>query len=144
MATIRGKCVYLYSQRPRVIAQLELEKKLSEGDLNARSVTMIQCVGPCDVTDSYCSRLCCTQAVKTALKVKEKSPDTDVFILHREMTTYGFYESRYREARERGVRFIRITEGSRPEIVSVNGRVKISVMDELLRARLNIETDLIV
>jgi heterodisulfide reductase subunit A len=135
---------YLYGQHPRVISQLELEEKLANGGLNARSVTMLQCVGSCDQAHGYCSRLCCAQAVKTALKVKETSPDTNVFIIHRDMRTYGFYESRYRQAREKGVRFIRMADGSKPEVVSNNGRVNVSVQDDILRAKLNIETDLLV
>jgi heterodisulfide reductase subunit A len=135
---------YLYNQNPKVISQFELEDKLSNGGLEAQSVTMIQCVGACDEPHGYCSRVCCSQAVKTALKIKEKSPSSDVFILHKDMRTYGFYESRYREAREKGVRFIRMAEGSKPEVSPNNGHINVSVMDDILRARLNIKTDLLV
>jgi heterodisulfide reductase subunit A len=135
---------YLYHQNPSVVTQLELEEKLAAGSLKARSVTMLQCVGPCEGPNSYCSRICCSQAVKTALRIKERSPDTDVFILHRDMRTYGFYESQYTWAREKGVRFIRMVEGTKADVSSNNGRLKVSVVDDILRARLNIETDLLV
>ncbi|MDP2952849.1 MAG: 4Fe-4S dicluster domain-containing protein, partial [Chloroflexota bacterium] len=135
---------YLHGQHKAVITQLELEDMLASGDFNARSVAMLQCVSSSGEPGGYCSRLCCTQAVKTGLKIKEKSPETSVFILHKDMRTYGFYEARYREAREKGVRFIRLAEGSKLDVVPVNGHVKISVLDEVLRARLSIEPDLLV
>jgi heterodisulfide reductase subunit A len=135
---------YLYDRHPKVITQLDLEEKLATGSFNAQSVTMIQCVGSCDEPNGYCSRLCCSQAVKTSLRIKEKSPDTDVFILHRDMRTYGFYENYYSQAREKGVRFIRMEDGTRPEVIANNGHLKVSVLDDILRARLNIETDLLV
>jgi heterodisulfide reductase subunit A len=105
---------------------------------------MLQCVGTCDGPNGYCSRLCCSQAIKTALRIKEVSPGTDVFILHRDMRTYGFYERNYSQAREKGVRFIRMVEGTRPDVSANNGRLKVSVVDDILRARLNIETELLV
>ena len=135
---------YLYHQHPNVVTQLELEEKLVAGSFNARSVAMIQCVGQDGGPNAYCSRLCCNQAVKTALKIKEQNPGTDVFILHRDMRTYGFYERQYTLAREKGVRFIRMVDGTRPEVSSQNGKLKVSVMDDVLRARLNIESDLLV
>jgi heterodisulfide reductase subunit A len=135
---------YLYGRHPAVITQLELENELAKGDFTAKSVAMLQCVGPCDEPQGYCSRLCCAQAVKMGQRIKEKSPDTSVFVLHRDMRTYGFYESSYRVAREKGVRFLRLAEGSKADVVPSNGKVKVSVLDDILRAKLNIEADLLV
>ena len=132
---------YLYGQHPGVISQLELEERLASGDFNAKSVVMLQCVGPCSKPDGYCSRVCCGQAIKTALRIKETKPDTNVFIIHDDMRTYGFNEAYYREAREKGVRFIRLAEGTLPEVLPSNGQVKMSVMDDMLKSRLHIETD---
>ena len=135
---------YLYGQHPGVISQLELEEKLANGDFNARSVVMIQCVSSCTKPGGYCSRVCCGQAIKTALRIKETRPETNVFIIHHDMRTYGFNEMYYREARDKGVRFIRLVEGTEAEVTPQNGRVKLSVMDDMLKARLHIETDLLV
>ncbi len=135
---------YFYGQDPRVISQLELEEKLAKGEFFARSVVMLQCVGPCGKPQGYCSRVCCGQAIKTALRIKDRRPDCNVFIVHNDMRAYGFLERRYREARERGVRFIRMAEGTDAQLISSNGRVKLSVMDDLLKASLKIETELLV
>jgi heterodisulfide reductase subunit A-like polyferredoxin len=135
---------FLYGQHPAVISQLEFEDKLASGNFNAKSVVMVQCVGPCSQPDGYCSRICCGQAVKTALRVKETKPDTSVFIVHNDMRTYGFNEAYYREAREKGVRFIRLAEETQPEVQPANGKVRVSLIDNILKSRLNIDTDLLV
>jgi heterodisulfide reductase subunit A len=135
---------YLYGQNPKVISQLELEERLAAGDFNAKSVVMVQCVSSCTKPDGYCSRVCCGQAIKTALRIKETKPDTNIFIIHHDMRTYGFNEMYYREARDKGVRFIRLAEATQPEVLPSNGRVKLSVMDDILKSRLHIETDLLV
>jgi len=69
----------------------------------------------------YCSRTCCTQALKAALEVLQAHPGADVTILYRDMVSYGFFEDLYRQAREKGVRFIRFPEG-KPPVISVAGR----------------------
>jgi heterodisulfide reductase subunit A len=82
--------------------------------------------------------------VKTAIEVRRRSPGTNVFVVHKDMRAYGFHEARYREARERGVRFIRMAEGTAPEVAAQNGRLEIKVLDDTLRAKLNIPADLLV
>ena len=136
---------YLYGEDKRVITQLELEEKISGPDFSIPgSVVMIQCVGSRDEERPYCSRICCSDAVKNALKIKEVSPRTDVFVLYRDIRTYGFKESYYTEAREKGVIFIRYEEGSRPE-VSVNGKdLEVKVNDPVMRQPVSISPDLVV
>ncbi|MFQ6013851.1 MAG: FAD-dependent oxidoreductase [Anaerolineae bacterium] len=135
---------YMYGQDPRVMTQLELEEKLTNGDFKAGSVVMVQCVGSCEEPQGYCSRLCCSQAVKNALKMKEGKQQADVFILHRDVRTYGFNEAYYRKAREAGVRFIRFEQGHEPEVTSANGHLAVSVDDSLLGMRLSINCDAVV
>jgi heterodisulfide reductase subunit A len=135
---------YLRGQHPAAITQLELEERLVNGDFLADSVVMLQCIGFCGEPNGYCSRLCCPQAVKTALEIRKQSPETSVFIVHKDIRTYGFHEARYREARENGVRFIRMAEDTEPEVVARNGRLEVSVLDEVLRAKLIIQADLLV
>ena len=135
---------YLYGQDPRVMTQLELEEKLAKGDFEAGSVVMIQCVGSREEPRAYCSRVCCSQAVKNALKIKERNPQVNVFILNRDVRTYGFNEAYYRKAREAGVQFIRFEEGYKPEVISSDGHLVVSVDDSLLDMKLCINCDAVI
>jgi len=134
---------YLYGQDERVMTQLELEEKLTNGDIGAKAVVMVQCTGSREEPRVYCSRICCSQAIKNALKIKEKSPDTNVFILYRDVRTYGFNEAYYTKAREMGVRFIRYEVNEKPEVSRDNGQLKVSVHDLILDAKININCDLL-
>ena len=96
---------YLYGKDPRVITQRQLEKMIHQdpgGLKEVRSVVMIQCVGSRDEEHPYCSRVCCGHAVKNALRLKEKDPGTNVYVLYRDVRTYGFDELYYQEARRKG------------------------------------------
>jgi len=135
---------YLYGQDERVITQLELEERLAKGDFGARTVVMIQCVGSRDDDRPYCSRLCCIQAIKNAIRIKEESPDSNVFILYRDVRAYGLHETDYVRALEKGVRFLRYEDDEKPEVSPENGRLKVSLRDPILDAKLNISTDLLV
>ena len=135
---------YLYGQDPRVMTQLELEEKLTNGDFKGERIVMIQCVGSREEPRAYCSRVCCSQAVKNALKIKQRNQHTDVFVLNRDVRTYGFNEAYYRKAREAGVRFIRFEEDHKPDVISDNGHLAVSVDDSLLNIRLKIECDAVV
>ncbi len=135
---------YRHGQDDRVMTQLELEEKLCRGDSIGSTVVMIQCVGSRDDSHGYCSRVCCTQAVKNALKIKERSPQSSVYILNRDIRTYGFHEAEYRRAREAGVRFIRFDGEHKPELVSANGHIAVEVKDTMLGTRLQIPCDSLV
>ncbi len=138
---------YAYGDSPRVLTQLELEEKLSKGKSflkNARNVVMIQCVGSRGEDMSHCSRLCCTQAVKNALKLKEVKPDLNIFVFYRDMRTYGFYEDLYREARKKGIHFIRYTPEKRPEVIKQARGIKVRAFDPILGDDLEIPASLVV
>ena len=140
---------YLYDQEEKVITQTELEEKLTNGFLHTtnhkpQTVVMIQCVGSRDEKRPYCSRICCQQAIKNALLIKEKNPDTHVFILYRDIRTYGFNEGYYTKAREKDVRFIEYKADKKPDVEKVNGQLKVSVYNTVLDAKVNIRTDLLV
>ncbi len=96
-----------------MVTQVELEKASHEGRLPAgmKNVVMIQCAGSRDSERPYCSRICCSMAVKNALAIKAKSPETNVFVLYRDIRTYGFREIYYKKAREAGVVFHAIHAG---------------------------------
>lgn len=135
---------YLYGKSEEVVTQRELEEKLAKNEFAARRVVMIQCVGSRESDRPYCSRICCSQAVKNALKIKEIHPESDVFVLYRDIRTYGLNEEYYTQARQRGVRFIRYQEDHKPDVSSHNGRLCVSVRDSLLNTDLRIDCDLVV
>lgn len=142
---------YLYGQDDRVVTHLELEERIVQGDeaiRNATSLVMIQCVGCRNEERNYCSRLCCSQAVKNALKLKEVNPDIDVYILFRDMRTYGFNEDYYREASNKDVKFIRYEPDDPPEVEpgeSEDGRpvLKVTVTDFVLGKKLVLDADIV-
>ncbi len=109
---------YLYGQDPRVVTQRELERMLAEGQTVPENVVMIQCVGSREPGRPYCSRICCTKAVVNALAIKERNPNAQVTVLYREMRTYGFREDAYRQAREKGVVFLRYELPDKPQVTA--------------------------
>ncbi len=134
---------YYYGVDEKVMTQLELEEKLEEDGFNPRSVVMIQCVGTRCEERPNCSRICCSDAVKNALKILEVNPDAAVFVLYKDMRTYGFNEDYYREAAREGVIFIRYDDDHKPQ-VSNDGGLEVSIIDPVLRERVVIEPDAIV
>jgi heterodisulfide reductase subunit A len=142
---------YLYGQDDRVVTHLDLEEKIVKGDekiMNAKSVVMIQCVGCRNEDRNYCSRICCSQSVKNALKLKEKNPQVDVTILFRDMRTYGFKENSYREASEKDVKFIRYEPQDPPQVEageSDEGRpvLKVTATDYILGKKIVLDADVL-
>ena len=139
---------YLYGQDERVMTQLELEEKIAVGDegiVSAESLVMIQCVGCRNEDRNYCSRICCTHAVKNALALKEKNPDVNIYVLFRDMRTYKFAEDYYRKASENDVKFIRYEPEDPPvvEAVEEEGRpvVRVTAMDYILGQKLILDAD---
>jgi heterodisulfide reductase subunit A-like polyferredoxin len=137
---------YLYGQDSRVITQHELEHRIASGNLilgDNRNVVMIQCVGSRDDIHPYCSRVCCSTAVKNALKIKEINKKSNVYILYRDIRTYGFKEDYYQTAREKGVIFIRYAPERKPEVKHVGNKLLVTVFDSLLDEELVIDTDML-
>jgi len=135
---------YLYGTDERVLTQHELEEKLAKGDFNAKMVVMIQCVGSRNHERPNCSRICCGQAVKNALKIKELSPETDVYVLYKDMRTFGFREDYYREAADQGVIFIRYDDEKKPDVIKENGKLQVIAWEPVLKTFVPIEPDLLV
>ena len=135
-----------YGLSDRVITQLELSDRLGRGDLDLperAAVVMIQCVEQRSDDRPYCSRVCCTTAVKNALEIKRRRPRARVVVLFRDMRTYGFREAAYREAREKGVLFVRYEPEQSPR-VSVDGEIRVSVREPALGRDLELCPDLLV
>jgi len=106
---------------------------------------MIQCVGCRNEDRNYCSRICCSEAIKNALKLKEINPEMDIYILFRDMRTYGFMEDYYREAADKDVKFIRYEPDDEPQVEAVEeeGRpvLRVTLPDYILGKRLAIDAD---
>ena len=110
---------YLYGQDPRVLTHLDLDQKMAQRIpmvQKAKSVVFIQCVGSREPERPYCSRVCCTHSVHSALKLKEENPDRDVYILYRDLRTFGEREDLYKQARQAGIIFIRYHLEQKPVV----------------------------
>jgi heterodisulfide reductase subunit A len=139
---------YLYGQDERVMTHLEMEERITkreEGLMNAQNLVMIQCVGCRNEDRNYCSRICCQESIKNALKLKELNPKMDIYVLFRDVRTYGFNEDYYREAANKGVKFIRYTPEDKPqvEVVEEGGKpiLRVTVTDLILAKKLAIDVD---
>jgi len=138
---------YLYGANECVMTQLEFERQLADGDeriKNAKSVVMIQCVGSRNEKRPYCSRVCCTTAIKNALEMKRVNPDADIYILFRDIRTYGLYEEYYRAACDAGIYFIRYDADNPPAVEARQERLVVTVADAVLKRRLELEADVLV
>jgi heterodisulfide reductase subunit A len=143
---------YLYGEHPAVLTQGELEERLAtntnflavNGRKTGKTVVMIQCVGSRCAERPYCSRVCCAEAIKNALKIKAAAPKTNVYVLYRDVRTYGFKESYYTQARQQGVVFLRFEEKQKPEVVSNRNGLEVYVQDQTLEMPVLIKADLVV
>jgi heterodisulfide reductase subunit A len=142
---------YLYGKDDRVMTHLELEEEInqrSEKLVNAENLVMIQCVGCRNEDRNYCSRICCRESIKNALALKEINPEMDIYILYRDMRTYGYGEDYYREAADKDVKFIRYEPQDEPEVKvgeSEEGRpvLKITTPDYILGKKVEIDADIV-
>ncbi|HEX9949510.1 MAG TPA: FAD-dependent oxidoreductase, partial [Thermodesulfobacteriota bacterium] len=119
---------FLYGKDKRVITQRELEQGLASGDVQPkkiRSVAMIQCVGARDKARPWCNRYCCAEALENALLLKRQNPEMEIFVLFKDMMSYGFREALYSQAREAGVIFIRYADIEEIKVKG-DGRLKIT------------------
>ncbi|TYO95396.1 FAD-dependent oxidoreductase [Desulfallas thermosapovorans] len=141
---------YLYGQDPRVMTCLDLEGLIWENSAllqKARNVVMIQCVGSREPQRPYCSRVCCSESVKNAIKLKESYPLLNVFVLCRDMRTYGFFEGLYQKARRMGVIFIKYAQDSKPQVEQVPAKggtgLQVTVTDHVLGQPVVINADIV-
>jgi len=135
---------YSYAEDDRVMTQIELSNYLEDLPQGAPdSVVMIQCVGSRNEENPNCSRICCQNAVKNALHIKKEHPDTDVFILYRDIRTYGLMEEYYTEARRLGVIFVRFKEDEPPQVEPSADGVAVTFRDHVLGKRLMVTADVV-
>ena len=137
---------YLYGRDPRVKTGLELDQLLMENPESLKALkraVFIQCVGSRQEGRNYCSRVCCTHSIKSALELKKLNPDMDVFILYRDIRTYGQREAIYSEARAAGVIFVRYSLAEKPEVTARDDGLVVKMKDPILGRLLDIETGLL-
>jgi heterodisulfide reductase subunit A len=137
---------YHYSESKKIISQQELEEMIATEALprDLKQVAMIQCVGVRNEERPYCSRICCGQALKNALKLKALNADLDVFVFYRDMRVYGFREDYYHEAREKGVTFIRYEAEDKPEVSIKGQQPSVTFYEPMLESKAAISPDLLV
>lgn len=146
---------YLYGKDERVITQRQLEELIEAGSEKEKknlpsaigklsSIVMVQCVGSRDDNNAYCSRICCSQAIKNALKLTELNPKTKVFVLYQDVRSYGMKELYYKKAREAGVIFIRYDKDEKPEVFAEDTELVVEVKEKLIKRNLKLKPDLLV
>ncbi|MFO7930620.1 MAG: FAD-dependent oxidoreductase [Desulfosalsimonas sp.] len=138
---------YMLGRHEKVMTQMDLDAKIADDPDSVRAMdqaVMIQCAGSREPGNPNCSRICCQSAVKNALRMKKLNPEMQVYVLYRDIRTYGFYEDYYTEARKQGVRFIRYEPDSRPEVRAGKDGLEVGVHDPVLGRRLEISADAVI
>jgi len=138
---------HLYGKNDHVITGLELDQKFLSNDETLKSIdtlAFIQCVGSRIPQRPYCSKVCCTQSIRNALKLKSINPHMDIFILYRDMRPFGLREDLYTQARTKGIQFIKFDFEQKLEVTAQNDQLQIVFSDTSLRRKMQIKSDLIV
>ncbi|MGO9311876.1 MAG: response regulator [Syntrophobacteraceae bacterium] len=139
---------YSHGASDFILTQLELETLTEDGTIDPaklKSIAMIQCVGSRENSRNYCSRVCCTSAIKNAIFLKERNPDLDIYIFYRDIMTYGFLETYYTRARREGIVFIQYTPEKKPNVsLKQDNGIKIVAWDPILGRDIAIEPDRLV
>jgi heterodisulfide reductase subunit A-like polyferredoxin len=135
---------FLYGENPQVMTQLELAERLQKGEAgDASKVVMIQCVGSRNEDNPNCSRVCCQSAIKNALQIKKMNPAADIFILYRDIRTYGLLEDYYAEARRQGILFFPFDPDDPPVVESFEKGVEVSFKDQMLDRPMKVKADIL-
>ena len=137
---------YGYGTDPRIITGLELDKKFKDNDPSLKGLStavFIQCVGSREPDRPYCSRVCCTHSIDSALELKKLNPDMNIYILNRDIRTYGEREYLYKQAREAGIIFIRYELENKPVVAVKDDALVVRAIDPILGMTLEIETELL-
>ncbi len=137
---------YLHGQNDKVVTQRRLEKRLAEGEIpkNGEKFVMIQCVGSREEPNQYCSRVCCQDAVKNAIEIKERNPRAQVVVIYRDMRNYGLREDYYTRARDLGVLFVRYEVERKPSVEAAGDKIRIKTWDYMLNRELVMDSDWLV
>jgi heterodisulfide reductase subunit A-like polyferredoxin len=137
---------YHFGEHPNILTSLDLNRTIQTDPERLKRINaavFIQCVGSREPERPYCSKVCCTQSIKNAVSLKELNPDMDIYILFRDIRTYGQREEIYREARSRGIAFIRFSVDQKPKVEITDNKLTVTVMDQMLQMEVRIDADLI-
>ena len=137
---------YLYGQNPNVMKWFDLDKKIEEdpGSIKkAKCAMAIHCVGSREPERPYCSKICCAHAIESAIDLKELNPDMDIYMFYRDIRTYGRLEELYQRARAIGIVFIRYDLAGKPLVEEIDGKLRVTAMDHVLRRPVVISPDFI-
>ncbi len=136
---------YGYGTSERIITQRQLEDLLDEKEPGPNeTVVMLQCVGSREEPSNYCSRVCCQDALKNSIAIKERSPDTQVIVLYRDIRAYGLKEDYYKKARDLGVLFFLFTPEEKPRVTPEEGKVKVQFYGKILGKEMEVDADVVV
>ena len=138
---------YLFGQDERILTQVQFSKRLVDDPSWARQlkrIVMIQCVGSREPDFPFCSRVCCSAAVKNSIRLKEMNPGAQIIVLYRDVRTYGFKELYYQKARQKGVLFFRYIPEEKPAVYGNNGRLIVDFTDRSSHQDFRVEPDLVV
>jgi heterodisulfide reductase subunit A-like polyferredoxin/coenzyme F420-reducing hydrogenase delta subunit len=135
---------YLYRQDPRVLLHDDLEARIATNTFEGKSVAFIQCVGSRNGEHHYCSRTCCSDTIRHVLALKERRPETQIYVLYRDMRTYGFRETFYTKARKLGIGFIRFADDRPPVVTGQNGLLSVTVFAENVKEEITLQVDNVV
>jgi len=138
---------YLYGEDQRVVTGLELQQRFIDDDpliKGLNTAVFIQCVGSRISERPYCSKICCTTSIKSAMRLKEINPRMNVYIVYRDMRPYGLREDLYREARSCGISFLRYDFDKDIDVTKGQNDLEVTFIDFLLRRRIKLQTDLLI
>ncbi len=135
---------YMFGKDPRVIRQTELGELIAEKDFKAKDVVIIQCVGSRNEEHPNCSRICCSTAMANAIRIKKEHPETSVYVLYRDIRTYGFAEEHYNEAARLGVMFLRYDPSDPPKVSIEDGRIVVEIDEQFIEQGVRIKPDYLV
>jgi len=138
---------YHYGQNPNVLTLWDLEDMLNNGDnrlAHIKNLVIIQCVGSRNKERPYCSQDCCSQAIKCALRIKELSPEVNIFILYQDIMTYGFKEDYYFRAAKANVTFIRYNPDHPPQVFESGSKITVVSLEPVLNETIRLEADILV
>ena len=139
---------YEYGNSDQILTQAELKDGLATGEIDvsdAETIVMIQCVGSREKQGrEYCSRICCVGAIANALTIKEKNPEARIFILYRDVMTYGFTEQYYTKARLAGIVFVSYSLDNKPKVELTDGKPVIKFIEPVLNSEIQLSPDYLI
>jgi heterodisulfide reductase subunit A-like polyferredoxin len=137
---------YHFGSHPNIFVSLDLDRAIATDPAKFKDVktaVFIQCVGSREPQRPYCSKVCCTHSIQSALRLRELSPDMDIYVLFRDIRTYGQREDIYREARSKGIAFIRYSVDKKPKVEIGDNKLTVTVIDQMLQVPVRIDAEII-